>query len=266
MPELVVEPPDPAAATFALSASVTPANKSRLQRTRELEHYMFGTVAALFAAVVIGGFARTYYLRGMLAAPLPSWVVHVHALLMTAWVALFVVQAALIPAKRIRLHQRLGYSAIGLAAMIGATGIWTALRAARYGSTSVPRGFSEPTFSIVPLGDIVLFALFFGGAVYFRKNAATHKRLMLLTVLNFLPPAVGRLPIDAIHASPVPWLTGIIVGATVFCLAFDRWHYGRVNRVFLAGAVFLIASFPIRIAMMGTQAWLSFSTWLASLA
>ena len=124
----------------------------------------------------------------------------------------------------------------------------------------------EPTFSIVPLGDIALFALFFGGAVYFRKQAATHKRLMLLTVLNFLPPAVGRLPVASIRMSPVPWLMGIIVGTVAACIAFDLWRYGRVNRVFVAGAVILIASFPIRIALMGTHAWLSISTWLASFA
>jgi hypothetical protein len=239
---------------------------TRLQRTRELEHYAFGAVAVLFAAVVAGGFARSYYLRGFMAAPLPSWVVHVHGLLMTAWVALFVVQAALIPAKRIRIHQRLGYSSIGLAVLIAVSGIWTTIRAARYGSTSVPPGFSEPTFSIVPFGDLALFALFFGGAIYFRKSPATHKRLMQLTVLNFLPPSVGRLPVAAIHAAPVAWLLGIIVGATLLCVAFDLWRYGRVNRVFVAGAVILIASFPIRIALMGTAAWLSFSTWLASFA
>ena len=239
---------------------------TRLQRTRVLEHYLFGTAAVLFAATVGAGFARTYYLRGIVAAPLPSWVVHVHAVVMTLWVALFGVQAALVPAKRIRVHQRLGYAAIALAVLIGVTGIWTALRAAKYGSTAVPPGFSEPTFSIVPLGDIVLFALFFGFAVYFRKDPATHKRLMLLTVLNFLPPAVGRLPFAGVQAAPVAWLLGIIGGATLFVLAFDRWRYGRVNRIFLAGALVLIASFPVRIALMGTEAWAAFSTWLSGFA
>jgi hypothetical protein len=240
------------------------ARLTRLRQTRVLEHYMFGTTAVLFAATVVAGFARTYYLRGMVAAPLPSWVVHVHGVLMTLWVALFGVQAALVPAKRIRTHQRLGYAAIGLAVLIGVVGIWTAIRAAKYGSIAVPPGFSEPTFSIVPLGDIVLFALFFGGAVYFRKDPATHKRLMLVTVLNFLPPAVGRLPFAAVQAAPVVWLLGIISCATLFCLAFDRWRYGCVNRVFLAGALILIVSFPVRIALMGTQTWAAIATWLTT--
>jgi hypothetical protein len=248
MADVVIEPPPRAPRLM------------RLQRTRVLEHYMFSTTAALFVAIVFAGFGRTYYLHGMVAAPLPSVIVHVHGLLMTLWVALFVVQVTLVSAKQIRAHQRLGYAAIGLAVMIGVVGIWTAIRAAKYGSSSVPPGFSEPTFSIVPLGDIVLFALFFAGAVYFRKDPATHKRLMLLTVLNFLPPAVGRL----VSGSPVVWLLGIFGGATLACLAFDRWRYGRVNRTFLAGALILIASFPVRIAVMGTQAWLAFSTWLSS--
>src|SRR4051812_19410391 len=107
MADIVVDPPAPA------------PRLTRLQRTRVLEHYMFSTTAGLFAAIVFAGFARTYYLHGVVAAPLPSWIVHVHGLLMTLWVALFVVQAALVSAKQIRIHQRLGYAAIGLAVMIG---------------------------------------------------------------------------------------------------------------------------------------------------
>ena len=35
-------------------------------------------------------------------------------------------------------------------------------------------------------------------------------------------------------------------------------------RAIHCGALILIASFPVRIAVMGTQAWLAFSTWLSS--
>ena len=84
---------------------------------------------------------------------------------MTAWVVLFLVQVTLISTRRVRVHQRLGYAGIGLALLIIVLGIWTALRAAKHGSISTPVGFSQPTFLIVPLGDIVLFTLFFGMSV-----------------------------------------------------------------------------------------------------
>ena len=74
---------DSSAAAVHLSRAdaATAARPARLQRTRALEHYIFSTIAVLFAAVVLAGFARTYYLRGFLAAPLPSWHVHMHGLL-----------------------------------------------------------------------------------------------------------------------------------------------------------------------------------------
>ena len=75
MADVVIEPPPRAPRLM------------RLQRTRVLEHYMFSTTAALFVAIVFAGFGRTYYLHGMVAAPLPSVIVHVHGLLMTLWVA-----------------------------------------------------------------------------------------------------------------------------------------------------------------------------------
>jgi hypothetical protein len=90
---------------------------------------------------------------------------------MTAWVVLFLVQVSLIATHRVKVHQRLGYMGIGLAVAIVGVGVRTALEAAAHGSASTPTGFSQPTFSIVPLGDLLLFMVFFGGAVYFRKSA-----------------------------------------------------------------------------------------------
>jgi hypothetical protein len=234
---------------------------------RRDERYFYRAIALLFLAVVFTGFARTYYLRPLFTpSPLPSWIVHAHGIVMTAWVALFVTQVGLISAKRVRLHQRLGYAGIGLAALMVMIGLATAANAAKYGSASTPPQFSEPGFSIVPLGDLVLFMLFFGGAIAYRRHPATHKRLMLLTVLNFLPPSVGRLPFASVQASPVPWLLGIIVGVAAACVALDWWRSRRVYWLFVGGAVLLVASFPIRIALMTTPGWVRFATWFASFA
>lgn len=78
---------------------------------------------------------------------------------MTVWVGLFVTQVALVSATRIRLHQRLGYGAMGLAVLIIATGLPTALRAAKYRSASTPRGIPPLSFLIVPMFDLVVFTL-----------------------------------------------------------------------------------------------------------
>jgi hypothetical protein len=230
-----------------------------------MDRYLYGALAVVFGLTAFAGFARTYYLKLYFASPaLPSVLVHLHGIVMTAWVVLFIVQVSLISAHRVRAHRRLGYTGIGLAVLVVTIGVWTALRAARYGSASVPVGFSEPTFAIVPLGDMALFTLFFGGAVYFRRQAARHKFLMLLTVATFLPPAIGRLPFTFIQDHPVPFLlipSGLALGG----LAFDTWRRRRVDRLLLTAAVVFVASFPVRIALIGTPAWASAAAWLATL-
>jgi hypothetical protein len=231
-----------------------------------LDRYIYGTLAGILGLLVFAGFARTYYLKFLFATPpLPSLVVHAHGVVMTAWVILFSVQVGLVSTRRVRVHQRLGYVGIGLAALVIVMGVWTALGAARHGSTSTPPGFSQPTFSIVPLGDILLFTLFFGGALYFRRTPRRHKGLMFLTVVNFLPPAIGRLPITLVAAHPVLFGLGVPAGLAAAGLAVDTWRHRGMDRLLLAAVLFFVASFPGRIALMATPPWARASAWLVTL-
>ena len=225
---------------------------------------LFLVVAIVFAFITLAGFARTYYLKGLFdAPPLPS-VLHVHGVLMTAWVALFAAQVWLIRSKRIRVHQRLGYAGVGLAALIIPVGFVTAARTAKFGSPSTPPGIDPLPFLIIPLADLVMFALLFGAAVYYRKHAATHKGLMLLTAMNFLPPSVARIPIASLQATGPLWFFGFPAVLTLICLGLDTWRRGRVNAVFLIGAVLLIVSYVVRLSIMGTNWWMATARWLTS--
>jgi len=236
--------------------------QARLHRGRERDRYIYGGLAALFALLVFAGFSRTYYLKFLfLTPPLPSLVVHAHGVLMTAWVMLFIVQVFLISNRQVRLHQRLGYAGIGLAALMIVVGTWTALAAARHGSRSTPPGFSQPTFSIVPLGDLLIFAMLFSAAVYYRRTASRHKSLMALTAINFLPPAIGRLPTGA---NPLVFV-GVTIGLALACLGYDTWRRRRVDGVILAAVLIFAASFPIRIYLVDTPGWARIAAWLATL-
>jgi hypothetical protein len=233
---------------------------------RALEHKFFWVVAIGFPLIVLAGFARTYFLKGFFDAPaVPSMLVHTHGLLMSLWVALFIIQTYLISSKRIRIHQKLGYAGLALATLVVFSGVATAIAAAkRGGGNAAPPDIPPLSFLAVPLFDMVVFALLFGAAVYFRKQAANHKRLMLLTVLNFLPPAVARIPLSFVTAGgPLVFFGVPDVLAIVFVIA-DTWRNKKLNRVFLAGAILLIASHPLRIIISMTDAWVRFAEWLTS--
>jgi len=230
---------------------------------RLFDRRLFKIAAIMFPLIIVAGFARTYYLRALFdLPPLPSLVVHLHGLVMTAWVTLFITQVWLISSKRVRVHQRLGYSSIGLAVLILPIGLLAALRAGKYGSASTPPGVNQLGFMIVPLFDLVMFAIFFGAAIYYRKKPAQHKMLMLLTAINFLPPAIARIPIPSLQALGPLWFFGLPTVLALSCIGLDRWRYGRLNTVLVSGTLLLVASYVGRLMLMNTAGWMGVAQWL----
>lgn len=185
---------------------------------------------------------------------------------MSAWVAFFIAQVWLIRSKNVRTHMKLGILGILLGLAIVVVGFFTAVASAKFGSASVPPGFTPLFFVVVPLFDIFLFVLFFGAAIFYRKRPAIHKRMMLLTVLNFLPPALGRFPSDSLASLGPLFFLGIPTILALTFLVYDSWTNRKVNFYYLAGAIILIASYPLRFMLAGTEAWTNFASWLTTWA
>lgn len=238
---------------------------NQLIERRQSEHRFFLGVAILFPLIVLAGFARTYYLKGLFAAsPVFSNLVHLHGVLMTTWIVLFVIQVWLISARRVKTHQQLGMAGVALGLLMIPVGLATAIAAAKYGSRSTPANIPPLVFMVVPFFDMLMFITFFGAALYYRRRPADHKRLILLTVLNFFPPAIGRMPVAAIAALGPLAFFGIPDVLALSLVGIDRWKNGRLNRVFLYGAILLTLSHPVRLLIGGTALWMRFATWLTA--
>ena len=232
---------------------------------RAREHKFFLTAAIMFPVIVIIGFSKNYYFRPFFPGmgPMYSDLVRVHAVIMTMWILLFATQAWLVSSKRVNLHMKLGMAGVGLAVLVVVSGYLVSIGAIAH-QTAADRGGIPPlVFLVVPIADLVLFVVFFGGAIYLRKrSSAEHKRLMILSALNFLPPATARFPVPALLALGPIWIFGVPIVLTIAALGYDTWRNRKVNKVFLAGSILLIASFPARMWIGGTEMWLSFAEWL----
>jgi hypothetical protein len=220
-------------------------------------------VAILTPIIVLAGFARTYYLKGLFNTPaIPSRLVHLHGLVMTLWVALFVTQVSLVATRRTRTHQRLGILGAVLAALVIVVGTLTGLYAAARGSSPGPPALQ---FLIIPLGDMVVFGVLIGLALYFRRQLQTHKRLMLLAAVNLMTPAIARIPLAFIvNGGPLAFF-GLTDLCLLSCVAFDTIKHRRLHPVFLWGTLLIILSQPLRLMFAGTDLWLRIATALVSL-
>lgn len=224
------------------------------------ERRLYLWVAASVPLIVLAGFARTYYLKGLFGTPaLPGLLVHLHGFVMTAWVLLFVTQVWLVAARRVRVHQRLGMLGMVLAGLIVVVGVVTAIAAAARGASPGPPPLR---FLVIPLGDMLVFAVLVGMALYFRRRIEIHKRLMLLAALNLLTPAIARIPLQFIETGGPLVFFGLTDLCVLACVAFDTIKHRRLHPVFLWGTLLIIASQPLRLMLAGTDAWLRFATWL----
>jgi uncharacterized membrane protein YozB (DUF420 family) len=170
-------------------------------------------MSLLIAAVVIVGFGATIDARLLQAASPRPAIVYVHAVVFSAFVALFVVQSALIRARNVRWHRRLGLLGVALGGGMPVLGMATALSESQ-GSSDAP----SLALLIFQLNDLISFSIAFGLAVWWRQKPELHRRLMLLAVCFLASPAFGRFP---------PWLLP----------DNPLWFYAGVDLLILLGAV-----------------------------
>jgi hypothetical protein len=232
------------------------------RRRRERWFYISMSIAAVIT--VFAGFAPTYYLRPYFNTTPLMPLLHLHGLVFTSWLTLFLIQTTLVAAHRTDIHRRLGILGGVIASLMIVIGPTTAIIRASQGATPVP-GVSPLSFLVVPLGDMLVFSILVGAGFYYRRRPDVHKRLMLLATISILAAAIARLPFAIMKAGP-PAFFGLTDLFVVACILYDLITLRRVHRATALAALLIIASQPLRLMIGGTHAWLAFATWLTHFA
>lgn len=242
------------------------ASQAPLRRVGSHDRVFYGSVAVAMALMAIVGFAPTFYLRLFSGGPMATFgagrpftpLVHIHGALFTAWVALFIVQTALISARRVALHRRIGVGGALLAAAMIVVATMTALAAVKRGAG--PAGIPPLAFLAIPLFDMMMFTTFITAALALRRNKEAHKRLMLLAYVSIIVAAVARLP-GVITLGPAGFFALAFLFA-VIGMVYDYATRGRVHRVYVWGGTIFVLSVPLRLIVAETAAWQAFAEWL----
>lgn len=199
-------------------------------------------IAIVVALVLFAGFARNYYLRAWLGTRAITFMVHVHGLVMTAWVLLFLVQVLFIAKHRIAWHRRLGVAGAALAVVVFVLGVYTIAQ-------SIERQMPHAD----PVVDALAFVVFdgvilcvFAGLVLMalvkRRRSEWHKRLMLMAMISLLPPAFGRLVINFTREHAELIVLGLMCASVLACLAVDFRRHRALHPAFVLGGALVILS------------------------
>jgi hypothetical protein len=211
-------------------------------------------IAIFLSLVIIAGFSRTYYFRFLTDLPPMTFLVHLHGLVFTAWLALFVAQTRLIAAHRVDLHMKLGIAGAVLAVIITIVGLWTVVIQA--GTPLVrPSGLTNTQHTLVGLTSIGMFITFIALGLANRRRSALHKRFMVLAMIASLSPATARLmtALDLFEYRHV-FISGVAAAFVLACLVHDWRRYRIVHPVYVIGGALIVASWPWR-NMAARQDW-----------
>jgi hypothetical protein len=239
-------------------ASPRPANPYAAPRRR-----FFLGIALYALAVSLLGFAKTFFLPLATGQGSFHWIVMVHGAAFFAWMLLFTVQAALVPAGQWRWHRRLGLASVPLALVMVASCIAVGALLARAELAGRAENGGVDGFAGV-VGAMAVFALLYTAALLQRQRPEVHKRLMFLATVAILWPAWFRFR-HYFPEVPRPELTfGLLASDAVIAVAMlrDRLRFGRVHPVLLWVGTALFLEHVLELALFGTPAWRALSLWL----
>jgi hypothetical protein len=223
----------------------------------------FVGIALAAATVVFAGFAQSYYLRtvihltrfpsGATVSARLSALIQVHGLVSTAWLLLLIAQTSLVASGRVDRHRQFGVAGAVLAVAVVVLGLLTAVRGVRDGWNPGGPYSDSVGFLAVTLGDVLLFAVFVGAGIYYRRRIDVHKRLMVLgTLAGLMWPAITRIP----YVAPDPVrMFGLLVALVAALPVHDYLTERRVHPVSMWGVIVFLGSFPLRIAVGTSLIW-----------
>jgi FtsH-binding integral membrane protein len=180
----------------------------------------FPAMALLILGIVVTGFGRSYFLAGMILAKLPNRLVHVHGAVFVAWIILLVTQTWLVAMHKTKWHRKLGVLSLVLLPSMFILGILTLFDFIR-------RAQPDEGPEVLLVGDMEILLVFVGltsWGLLTRRDAASHKRLMILGTIAIMGPAIGRWNFG------IPVALGIIFALPLLVLAYDLWTLRRVHR------------------------------------
>jgi hypothetical protein len=221
------------------------------------ERRFFSGMAILLLLACFAGFAPSYYLKSMFGSGPLTALVHVHGALFSAWILLLVVQTSLIAARRVDLHRKLGLAGGVLAVSLLVTGAFVIWNRAITTTPALPHDFIL-RFLALSVTALAVFPTLIGLALYFRRNAGAHKRLIMLATIVMTGAAIHRLLIHVLSPTVNPL---VFFGATdLFIVAlcvFDLASRKRLHPATRWGGLLVVASQIVGVGLAASDGWVA---------
>ncbi len=201
----------------------------------------------------------TDFARFLHETPAAPGILYVHAVVFSMWMLIVTAQVLLVMRNRVAWHRTLGWIAVGWACLMGVLGPW-AVMASDAVNLNSPNNALDPQFLSVNIVDIAGFLILLVWGIALRKNAAAHKRMMILATVSLADPGFSRFEGFLFPAEPKTvfvWFVGVFYGNVLLVALMAGWDWwkGRLVRSFVVGAAGLLAAEYLASALYFWDPW-----------
>lgn len=203
-------------------------------------HYLF--ISIFLMAIV--GFWKSWFSKFPAMEGL-NFALNFHGIMCLLWFGILIAQPILISQKKLALHRKLGKISYYVVALL-LISIFHLMRLAFIRNTTLQPGQLDTR--LIGIADMVFFIFCYGMAIYYRKNTKYHARYMVLSVLPFINPALGRLNL------PGPLLAlAIMIGF----LIYERFK-NKVYLPYLLALPLYLATYIFFLFVIDINDWKAF--------
>jgi hypothetical protein len=221
-------------------------------RRLRADDIFFPAMALLALGIVVTGFGQSYFLAGMVRAKLPNALVHIHGALFVSWILLLLIQTMLVAVRKVKWHIALGVLGLILPPLMVIFGTLTLFDSIRRAQLPIPP-------EILLVGDseqLILFIVLISWAMIARRNAASHKRLMVLGTFAILGPAIDRWNFG------LPVTIGVSLALPLFIVAYDLFVLRRVHRSTAIGYAMIATMILTLLPVSSLPVWQHCIHWI----
>jgi hypothetical protein len=234
------------------AAAATPVLARHYRPNRKADRIFFTGMPVLLWATVLFGFTKTYFGAGMVMAPLPNLLIHIHGAAFTLWMVLLVVQTTLISTHHVKWHMKLGVAGFCLSVLMVVLGTLAAVDALRRGRG--PLGLDSVTFFVIPISSMVVFSVLVFFAYRLRRVAEAHKRLIILATIAIMDAAVGRWPVALLQQHP-PTQDLVILAFLLLMVMYDLFSLHRLSKYTMWASLFIVVVHLGRVPLGHSAPW-----------
>ena len=230
-------------------------------------------MSGICLAIAVLGFMPSYFVplaRGHFSG---EPVVHIHGMILFAWVLLFFTQSLLVARGRVMAHRSWGMLGVSIAtAMVFIIVTLVSLRISQASAPGQPPGtaFAVRAFEWPIISELLFFVPVFTWAIVTVRKPQTHKRLLLLATVSMLGAPIGRWFILLLAPPRGPVIPGQVsvppVGVLippalvgdlliVAAIIYDWRTRGRPHPAYLIGGAIMVLMQVTAVPVAESGAW-----------